>query len=153
MEMVKREQKTLKAASLELGISYRQAKRVYQRYLKGGDEALVHGNKGKPSNRRTDSALIKQALSLYAEQYSDFGPTLAKEKLLERDGLETGVSALRRALITAGLWKPERAGNEYRARRNAGERFGELAQFDGSRGLKSDTIGLKAEGGGAALSL
>ncbi|GHT84767.1 hypothetical protein FACS1894137_08220 [Spirochaetia bacterium] len=28
MEMVKREQKTLKAASLELRISYRQAKRV-----------------------------------------------------------------------------------------------------------------------------
>jgi hypothetical protein len=46
MEMVKRGQKTLKAASLELGI--RQAKRVYQRYLEGGDEALCHGNQGKP---------------------------------------------------------------------------------------------------------
>ena len=35
MEMVKRKQKTLKAASLELGISYSQAKRIYQRYLIG----------------------------------------------------------------------------------------------------------------------
>jgi hypothetical protein len=35
MEMVKRRQKTLKAASLELGISYRQAKRVYQRSVEG----------------------------------------------------------------------------------------------------------------------
>jgi hypothetical protein len=59
MEMVKRGQKTLKAGSLELGISYRQAKRVYQRYLGGGDEALVHGNKGKPSNRQTDRALVQ----------------------------------------------------------------------------------------------
>ncbi|MDR1901403.1 MAG: helix-turn-helix domain-containing protein [Treponema sp.] len=48
MEMVKRGQKTLKAASLELGISCRQAKRVYQRYLEGGDEALSRGNQGKP---------------------------------------------------------------------------------------------------------
>ena len=65
MEMVKRGQKTLKACSLELGISYRQAIRVYQRYLGGGDEALVHGNKGKPSNHKIDQMLIGYALSLY----------------------------------------------------------------------------------------
>jgi predicted peroxiredoxin len=132
MEMVKRKQKTLKAASLELGICYRQAKRVYQRYLDGGDEALIHGNKGRPSNRRTDDALVKKALSLYAEKYDDFGPTLAQEKLLERDGLEISVSTLRRALTAAGLWKQGRNGREYRARRNAREHFGELVQFDGS---------------------
>jgi transposase len=132
MEMVKRGQKTLKAASLELGISYRQAKRVYQRYLGGGDEALIHGNTGKPSNRRTDVTLVQQALSLYSEKYSDFGPTLAQEKLSERDGLEISVSTLRRALVTAGLWEPERNSRKYRARRNAREHFGELVQFDGS---------------------
>ena len=132
MEMVKRGQMTLKAASLELGISYRQAKRIYQRYLDGGNEALVHGNTSKPSNHRTDAALVQSALSLYAEHYSDFGPTLAKEKLLERDNLEIGVSTLRRALIAAGLWKPERAGSAYRSRRNPRGHFGELVQFDGS---------------------
>jgi hypothetical protein len=132
MEMVKRKQKTLKAASLELGISYRQAKRVYQKYLGGGDRALIHGNKGKPSNRRAGQTLVQRALDLYAEKYSDFGPTLAQEKLLERDGLEIGVSTLRRTLITAKLWIPERNGREYRARRTAREHFGELVQFDGS---------------------
>jgi hypothetical protein len=132
MEMVKRGQKTLKAASLELGISYRQAKRVYQCYLSGGDEALAHGNKGRPSNHRIDKTLVQRALYLYEEQYSDFGPTLAQEKLLERDGLEISVSTLRRALIDARLWKPERNGSEYRARRNARDHFGELVQFDGS---------------------
>ena len=132
MEMVKRGQKTLKSASLELGMSYRQAIRVYQRYLSGGDEALVHGNKGKPSNHQTDRTVIQQALSLYAEKYYDFGPTFAQEKLLEREGLLIGVSTLRRALISAGLWKPDRNSKEYRARRNAREHFGELIQFDGS---------------------
>jgi len=132
MEMVKRKQKTLKAASLELGISYRQAKRVYQKYLGGGDRALIHGNKGKPSNRRVGQTLVQRALDLYAKKYSDFGPTLAQEKLLERDGLEISVSTLRRGLITAKLWMPERNGREYRARRAAREHFGELVQFDGS---------------------
>ena len=132
MEMVKRGQKTLKAASLELGISYRQAKRVYQKYLDGGDQALIHGNRGKPSNRRVDQVLVQQALSLYAEKYSDFGPTLAQEKLLERDGLGIGVSTLRRGLIAARLWVPKRNSREYRARRAAREHFGELVQFNGS---------------------
>src|SRR5215510_16287481 len=83
MEFVKQGKKTLKAASLELGIGYRQAKRIYQRYLKGGDEALVHGNKGKESNHKIDSMLIDYAISVYKENYYDFGPTLAQEKLLE----------------------------------------------------------------------
>ena len=133
MEMVKRGQKTLKATSLELGISYRQAKRVYKKYLSGGDEALRHGNKGRPSNRRIDHEVVEKALFLYAEKYSDFGPTLAQEKLLERDGLEIGVSTLRRELIAAGLWLPERNSRKYRARRSSREHFGELVQFDGSQ--------------------
>jgi hypothetical protein len=132
MEMVKQKQKTLKAASLELGISYRQAKRLYRSYLSGGDEALVHGNKGKPSNNLTSQELVQQALTLYAEKYHDFGPTFAQEKLVERDGVNISVSTLRRALIAAKLWKPERSGSEYRARRTAREHFGELVQFDGS---------------------
>ena len=132
MEMVKQGHKTLLAASLELGISYRQAKRVYQRYVSGGDTALVHGNKGKPSNHKVDWMVIEYALSLYKENYSDFGPTLAQEKMLERDGLDIGVSTLRRALIEAGLWAPERNSSEYRSRRTAREHFGELVQCDGS---------------------
>ena len=133
MEMVKRGQKTLIAASVELGISYRQVKRIYKRYLDGGDEALVHGNKGKPSNHKIDQMLIDYALSLYKENYNDFGPTFAQEKMLERERLDIGVSTLRRALIAAKLWVPDRNSREYRARRKAKEHFGELVQFDGSR--------------------
>src|SRR5215469_4922407 len=103
MEMVFRKLKTLKAASLELGISYSQAKRIYRRYQCGGDEALVHGNKGKVSNNKTDEAIIAKAVELFREKYSDFGPTLAQETMLERDGLVISVNTLRRALVAAGL--------------------------------------------------
>jgi len=132
MEMVKRELKTLKAASLELGISYSQAKRIYQRYLTGGDKALVHGNTGKPSNNKTDEKTVKKAVELYRERYCDFGPTLAQEMLCERDGLEISVSTLRRALVSTGLWKQKKNASEYRSRRTPRARFGELVQFDGS---------------------
>jgi len=132
MEMVRRKLKTLKAASLELGISYSQAKRIYQRYLTGGDEALVHGNIGKPSNNKADEGTVKKAIELYREKYYDFGPTLAQETLLERDGIEISISTLRRALLSAGLWKQKKNSSEYRSRRTPRARFGELVQFDGS---------------------
>ena len=132
MEMVKRGLKTLKAASLELGISYSQAKRIYQRYLTGGDNALVHGNARKPSHNKTDEATVSRAIALFKEKYYDFGPTLAQEMLLERDGLEISVSTLRRALLANELWKQKKKGIEYRSRRTPRTRFGELVQFDGS---------------------
>ena len=124
MEMVKRRQKTLKAASLELGLGYKQAKQVYQRYLEGGDDSLIHKNKGKDSNNRIDESLIQYAIFLYKEYYSDFGLTFAQEKMKV---------------------------SEYRSRRTPRERFGELIRFDGSRGLKSDMTGLKEEGDAAVL--
>ena len=132
MEMVRQGLKTLKAASMELGISYSQAKRVYQRYLKGGDAALVHGNRGKPSNNRSDAAIVSQAVELYRDRYDDFGPTLAQEMLEEKDGLEISVSTLRRELLKAGLWEPKKKSSEYRSRRTPRACFGELVQFDGS---------------------
>jgi transposase len=132
MEMVKRGLKTLKAASLELGISYSQAKRVYKRYLTGGDSALVHGNTGKPSHNKTDERTVSKAVALFREKYCDFGPTLAQEMLLERDGLKINVSTLRRALLANKLWKQKKNRIEYRSRRAPRARFGELVQFDGS---------------------
>jgi transposase len=65
MEMVKRKLNTLKAASLELGVSSSQAKRIYRRYLEGGDEAPVHGNAGKPSNNKADEETVKKAVERY----------------------------------------------------------------------------------------
>jgi len=132
MELVARKMKTLKAASLELGISYIQAKRVYKRYQEGGEEALVHGNKGKVSNNKTDEEIVKEALELYKEKYYDFGPTLAQETLLEKDNLKISLSVLRRALLDEGLWKKKKKTSEYHSRRTPRASFGELVQFDGS---------------------
>jgi transposase len=83
MEMVKREPKTLKAASPEPGVSYSQAKRIYRRYLTGGDEALVHGNTGKKSNNKTDGETVKKAVEPYREKYYDFGRPWRRRRFLK----------------------------------------------------------------------
>ena len=80
-ERVKRgELQQLEAAELS-GLSYRQTRRLYQRYREFGDRGLVHLGRGRPSNRRKTSEFREAVLARYQERYPDFGPTLAAEKL------------------------------------------------------------------------
>ena len=132
MEMVKEGQKNLASAAVLLKVSYRQAKRIYKRYRERGDVGIIHGNCGKPSHNRIDETKRKEIIRRYREQYPDFGPTLASEKLAQRDGLIVNHETLRRLLLEEGVWQRKRRRDSYRQRRNRRERFGELVQFDGS---------------------
>jgi transposase len=128
---VKSGQIGLVKASELLGVSYRQAKRIWGRYQEQGDRGLVHGLRGKPSNRQPDSKLRKKVLKRYREKYADYGPTLAAESLGE-EGLEVKVSTLRRWLVAEGLWTRKRRTKVHRRRRARRECWGELVQMDGS---------------------
>src|SRR3954447_25675361 len=86
MSRVKSGKLTLVAASELLGIGYRQSKRIWRRYQAQGDRGLVHGLRGKKSNRQGDKSLKKRVLARYVKAYRDYGPTLAAESLAE-DGL------------------------------------------------------------------
>ncbi|MDR0908549.1 MAG: ISNCY family transposase [Spirochaetaceae bacterium] len=132
MELVKEGKITLKDASAQLGISYRQGKRVYSDYVEGGEAALEHGNKGREPVNKTEKELVEKAMELFGEKYDDFAPTFAAEKLEELDGIALSVSVLRRAMIANDLWVPAENTFEHRSRREAKEHFGELVQFDGS---------------------
>ena len=102
-----------------------------------GDRAVVHGLRGKRSNRRLPKAMKARAVKLFREQkqarqWHDYGPTLAAEELAEH-GLKVGKETLRKWLLQAGLWKARRARVErahlWRRRR---ARRGELLQWDTS---------------------
>jgi len=129
---VKADEMTLGEASTLLGLSYRQTKRVWSRYQSEGDAGLVHRARGQPSNRQTDESLKERALTLYREQYADYGPTLAAETMRVEDDLEVSVSVLRRWLIGAGLWERRRKRRVHRRRRARRSHAGELLQLDGS---------------------
>ena len=123
---------TLVRAAELLGVSYRQVRRLRRRYREFGDGGLVHGLRGRPSNRRCDRALREAAVALCREHYSDFGPTLACEYLAARHQLVVDDQTLRRWLGAAGLWRRCRKAPRHRRRRARKTCFGELVQIDGS---------------------
>jgi hypothetical protein len=111
--------------------SVRQVRRLNGKLKAKGDGALVHGLRGQPSNHRHAATLRKQVLQAYRQTYSDFGPTLACEKLAAA-GLVVGVETLRRWLLAEGLWERKRRRDPHRSRRPRRSGFGELVQMDAS---------------------
>jgi transposase len=116
-----------------LGISERQFKRLVHRWKREGDAGLVSRQRGRASNNRLAEADRARIVALLRDRYPDFGPTLAAEKLLEREGISVSRETVRRLQIEAKLWRPKRRRVkrvfQVRERR---PRFGELVQIDGS---------------------
>ena len=131
MQQIKVQQMSLVAAAEVLRISYRQVKRVWRRYVQGGDEALVHQGRGRCSNRAKEEGLKQRVLARYQERYPDFGPTLACEHL-GREGLHVDHETLRRWLLGQGIWKIKRRRQKHRQWRERKPCFGQLVQMDGS---------------------
>ena len=128
---------TLGSAAALMGVSYRQAKRLWRCYRQAGAAGLRHGNAGRRSNRHTAARQRTRVLALVRAKYSGgvherFGPTLAAEHLLSEDGLTVDHETLRRWMLTAGLWSRARKGSPHRRRRERKAHFGELVQLDGS---------------------
>ena len=131
MEMVMQRKIKLNQAALQLGISYRQAKRVYHKYKIEGDAGLTHKGRGRQSNNRKHPHR-ETIITRYKERYDGFGPTLASEKLAEEDNLHVDHETLRRWLLKESLWKKQRKRSQHRSKRERREQFGELLQIDGS---------------------
>jgi transposase len=123
-----------KEASKLLDISIRQVKRLKAKVRKKGAEGLIHQNRSRESNRKTDSKIIAKAEKYLAEKYYDFGPTFAAEKLKENNGIGLSKETLRRIMTRIGLWipKPRKETSQYHGWRPRKECFGEMEQFDGS---------------------
>ncbi len=109
----------------------RQVRRILCRLKAEGDRGVIHRLRGRPSNRRIDPDLRRGVIEAYRADYSDFGPTLAAEKLAER-GLLVIPETLRLWLLAEGLWQRKRRRDRHRQRRSRRECFGELVQADGS---------------------
>ena len=129
--VVKRELQ-LKEAAFLMAVSYRQCLRRLSRFKAEGDVGLLHRGRGR-SNRRIDAEKKRAILEVYEKRYSGFGPTLAAEKLLEREKLKVGAETLRRWLIKSGKWTRRRKRKSHRSWRPRKEHFGEMVQMDGSK--------------------
>ena len=120
-------------AAERLGLSGRQVRRLLARYRERGPSGLVSEHRGKRSNNAMAEATRIGAMELVRERYPDFGPTLAREKLVEVHGYRLSGETLRKWMIADGLWRAK-ARREVRAHpsRPRRECFGDLVQIDGS---------------------
>jgi transposase len=87
-----------------IGVGRRQIYRLMQAFRADGPDGLISRKRGGPSNRALGSVFRETVLAIVRERYSDFGPTLAAEKLSELHGVDLGVETLRQWMIDAGLW-------------------------------------------------
>jgi transposase len=118
-------------AAVMMGLSYRQTKRLGQRYREEGPEGLKHRSAGRESNRRKSKKFRERVLRFVRKKYSGeegerFGPTLAAEHLASDDHLAVNAQTLRRWMLGAGLWSPARKRRVHRKRRERKEHVGEL---------------------------
>ena len=125
---------TQRQAAEELDLSVRQVKRLLYALKKRGDKIVVHGLRGKPSNRRIGGSLESQAVEILSMPiYRGFGPTLAGEYLRKKHGIKVSKETVRQWMIRGKLWRAEREKvrqvHVWRPRRS---RFGELIQWDTS---------------------
>ena len=121
----------VKAGAL-LGLTDRQIRRLVRRVEQEGDRGLVHRGRGQPSNRRIPEKRKAKVLKLYEERDGDFGPTLAGEKLMERDGIRLSAETLRGWLLAKSVTHFRRRKRPHRAWRARKAHVGELVQLDGS---------------------
>ena len=116
-----------------IGLQRPQVFRLLHGLKQDGPASLLSKRRGKPSNHRLPAEVRTLALSIVREQYADFGPTLAAEKLAEHHGCSISRETLRGWMIADGLWQDRRhrlpVPHQPRRRRDC---LGELVQIDGS---------------------
>ncbi len=132
IESVAKRKMTQVEAASQLGLSDRQVRRIVVNFSKLGPAGLIHHLRGRPSNHSYPQEIKDRAVSLVRDKYSDFGPTLAAEKLAEIDDIKIDHNLLLKEMIKAGLWQAKKRKVRHRSWRERKEHFGELVQFDGS---------------------
>jgi DNA-binding Lrp family transcriptional regulator len=125
---------TQREAAEELQLTERHTRRLVKKLKEQGDRAVLHGLRGRTSNRRLGEKEREQAIRVLSQEvYRGFGPTLAAEYLAKKHGLRIGRETLRKLMLGAQLWEGRRRKVEtvhvWRERRHS---RGELVQWDTS---------------------
>jgi len=121
-------------AAKSLNLSVRQTKRLKAAVKANGAGGVIHGSRGRKSNRRTEEAILSEARKLLNETYYDFNPLLAQEHLAGDHGIRLSRETVRHLMIGEGLWHARKRGDRSgrRSWRERKDNYGEMVQFDGS---------------------
>lgn len=125
---------TQKQAGVQLQCAERHVRRLLKRLRSEGDKAVIHGLRGRASNRRRSEQDREKVVRILSQEvYHGFGPTLAAEYLAKKHKIKIGREALRKLMMEARLWQGRKRKVEeahvWRQRRSS---RGELVQWDTS---------------------
>ena len=133
LKMAEEKKITQKAGSQQIGVSDRHFRRLLRRYRKEGPAGMISGHRNKPSNNLMAPGKRKIIVDKLKAEYEGFGPTLASEKFLERNGVKVSKETIRQIMISEGLHRPKiRKEEKVRQMRERRKHRGELVQIDGS---------------------
>jgi hypothetical protein len=114
-------------------MSERGFRKLLKRFRENKDSAVVHGLRGRRSNRGLTEETASKAVQAVRQEYRDFGPTLAAEYLDKDLQISLSRETLRQLMIREGLWKAKTQKisevHVWRPRRSC---QGELVQWDTS---------------------
>jgi transposase len=126
---------TQRQAAEQLKLTERQVRRLVQRLRQVGDRAVLHGLRGRSSNRKISDEVQQRAIAELRDNSNchDFGPSYAAEHLRKQLDIQVGKDTVRKWMIEAGLWQVSKRKIEdvhhWRQRRSC---RGELVQWDTS---------------------
>ena len=133
LKMANEKQITQREGARRIGVTERHFRRLLQDYRESGPEGIISRHRGMISNNRIPKEKEEKILKRLKEDYQGFGPTLASEKLLERDGIKVSKETVRQIMIMSELHKPKsRKKDKARPLRQRRPRRGELVQIEGS---------------------
>lgn len=133
LKMANEKHITQREGARRIDVTERHFRRLLHNYRETGPEGIISGHRGMISNNRLPKEKEEKILKRLKEDYQGFGPTLASEKLFERDGIKVSKETVRQIMIISGMHKPKaRKKDKVRPLRQRRPRRGELVQIDGS---------------------
>ena len=87
---------TQRQAAVKMGVSDRWVRKLLARMKTDGDAVVVHGLRGRSSNRRIDDKTQERVIELLKQpEWHDFGPTFASEQLAKRHEIHVSKETVR----------------------------------------------------------
>jgi PAS domain S-box-containing protein len=117
-------------AAAELRVSIRHVKRLLKALAEKGDRVVVHGLRGRASNRKIQDKTRQKAIRLLsADVYHGFGPTLAAEHLADKQHIQLPEGRREKHVTDRASYfaqpraRPMGIGQELQGRRRDGSEF------------------------------
>jgi hypothetical protein len=125
---------TQKFAAEKMGITERWVRALLAEMRVRGDAAVVHGLRGRPSNRRIGEETRARAMEIVKSPgWHDFRPTFAAEQLAKRHEIEVSKETVRQWMMAEGIWQSRgRKLQEMHRWRPRRSHHGELVQWETS---------------------